>query len=537
MSKRDAVVIGAGHNGLVAAAYLAGAGLDVLVLERRGVVGGAAATEELFDGFRVDTGSPWLGGLSPTVVDDLGLEERGVEVIDADPCVFAPGPDGSYLMLRRDPEATAREISKVSRADAARWVRFTQLVARAAGFVEGVWATTPPDPTGDDLGDLWSSARLGLKLRGMGKREMVEVMRILPMSIYELLDEWFESDLVRGTLAAGAVTGLAQGPMAAGTAYTFLHHHVGAASGVIRPARRVRGGTGRLTEALAEACEERGAEIRLGTPVEAILLEGGEARGVALADGEEIAAGRVVSSADPRRTFFGLVGPEHLSPEFARKISNIRYRGVTATVHLALSGLPGFTAPSGGRSSSSDPFRSSSLHQGIISVAPSLEYVERAWDAAKYGRISEAPVLTASIPSVGDSSVAPEGKHLVSVTMQYAPYELREGEWDEERRQALGDLVVDTLAEHARDLPDLVEARRVMTPADLEERFGLTEGDIHHGEMTLDQLLFMRPVPGAARYRTPLGGLWLCGAGTHPGGGVTGVPGWNAAREMLKEAR
>jgi len=364
-----------------------------------------------------------------------------------------------------------------------------------------------------------------MKLRKLGKKDMVEVMRILPMSVYELLDEWFESDLVRGAVAASAVSGICQGPMGGGTAYTLLHHHVGAGAGVIRPTRRVRGGIGQLSVALSAACEGAGAEVRTGAAVERIIVEGGTAVGVVV-DGTEILAKRIVTSADPRRTFFELLEPSEMAPEFARKVSNIRYRGVCAKVHLALSGLPDFTCQPG----AGDHLK------GVISISPSLQYVERAFDSAKYGRVSDRPYLEVSIPSLSDSSVAPDGQHLMSIVFQYAPYTLRDGAvWDEAARERLGDLTIATLAEYAPNISSLVEARHVMTPLDLERTFGLSEGNINHGEMTLDQLLFMRPVPSASRYRAPIAGLYLCGAGTHPGGGVTGVPGFNAAREILKD--
>ena len=521
----DTIVIGGGHNGLVTAAYLAKSGHEVLVVERRDLLGGAAATEEIFPGYRVDTGAHRVGGLSAKVVADLGLSGHGLEVVAADPTVFTPVESGTPLTLWRDPRRTAESVRAISPADADAWIPFTELIAKAASFLEAAWTATPPDVTGSDFGDLIASAKLGLKLRGFGKKDMVEVMRILPMSIYELLDEWFESDLVRGTVAASAISGLCQGPMGAGTVYTFLHHHVGADPGVIRPTQRVRGGIGRLSEAIAAACRQYGADVRTGAPVECIVVGAGAARGVVLAGGEEIRADRVVSSVDPRRTFFELLSPDSIGPDFARKIDNVRFRGVCAKVHLTLGGLPDFTCLPG-----AGPHL-----EGIISISPSLEYVERAYDTVKYGAMSDAPYLEMSIPSLTDGGAAPEGKHLASIVMQYAPFSLREGSWDDDAREALGDLVVGVLARYAPNIEALVEDRHVMTPLDVQDRFGLTEGNIYHGEMTLDQLLFMRPVPGASRYRAPVKGLYLCGSGTHPGGGVTGVPGRNAAREILKD--
>jgi phytoene dehydrogenase-like protein len=526
MSPRfDAIVIGAGHNGLVTAAYLAKSGQSVLVLESRDILGGAAATEEIFPGYRVDTGAHRIGGLSAKVVAGLGLEGRGLEVLAADPTTFAPVAEGTPLTLWRDPRRTAESIRAISPADADAWVPFTELIANATSFLGHVWTTTPPDVTGNHLGDLFSGAKLGLKLRGLGKKDMVEVMRILPMSIYELLDEWFESDLVRGTIAASAVSGMQQGPMGGGTVYTFLHHHVGSGAGVIRPTQRVRGGVGQLSEALASACRHYDAEIRTGAPVQQILVEEGSAGGVVLSGGEEIRAQRVVSSLDPRRTFFDLLDPDAIGPDFARKIDNVRFDGVCAKVHLALSGLPDFTCQPG-----AGPHLA-----GVISIGPSLEYLERAYDQAKYGGISAEPCLEISIPSLTDPGVAPDGKHLASIVMQYAAFSLEGHSWDDRMRDVLGDLVVGAFARYAPNIEDLIEDRHVLTPLDLQDRFGLTEGNIYHGEMTLDQLLFMRPIPGASRYRAPVKGLYLCGSGTHPGGGVTGVPGFNAAREILKD--
>ena len=524
-TKFDTIVIGAGHNGLVTAAYLARSGQSVLVVEARDVMGGAAATEEVFAGFKVDTGAHWLGGLNRKLVSDLDLSSHGLEVLPSDPSVFTPVTAGYPLTIWRDPLRTSEAMRRISTADAKAWVPFTRLIGKAAGLVEAAWGLTPPDLTGSNPGDLWSVAKLGVRFRGMGKRDMVEVMRILPMSVYELLDEWFESDSVRGTLAALAVRGLHQGPMSGGTVHTLLHHHVGAGSGVIRPSQRVRGGMGNLCKALAAACQKAGAEIRCGQPVRHILVKSATAHGVVLEDGQELLAHRVVSSADPYNTFFRLMDPAEIGPELARKITNIRFRGVNAKVHLALRGLPDFSCQPG----------TGSHLNGAISISPSLEYVERAFDDAKFGSISAAPCLDVSIPSLSDVSLAPDGKHLASIDMQYAPFKLGNRQWDEAARESLGDLVVQTLARYVPNLESLIEDRHVLTPLDLQQRYALTEGSIYHGEMTLDQMHFMRPVPGVSRYRAPVRQLYLCGAGTHPGGGVTGVPGLNAAREILKD--
>jgi phytoene dehydrogenase-like protein len=523
----DALVIGAGHNGLVTAAYLAKSGLSTLVLERREVVGGAAVTESIFQGYQFDTGSHRIGPLHPSVMNDLELGRHGVEILDPDPTVFAPLADRGRLLLWRDPQRTVEAIREISKADADRWIPFTRLVAQAAGVLGAAYATTPPNVVTGGTRDLWTALKLAARLRRLGKKDMIEVMRILPMSVRELLDDWFESDVLKGTLAATGITGMFQGPMAVGTAFTFLHHHVGVQNGTLRPTARVRGGVGKLTAGLAAVGAERGVEIRTDTEVAHVLIEDGRATGVVLGDGEVIRAKRVISNADPRHTFTKLVQPSDLNPEFSRKIANIKFKGACAKVHLALGALPDFTSlPGGGHHLN-----------GVISISPSIEYLERAYDDAKYGGVSQKPYLEVVIPSVTDPSLAPPGKHLMSVLVQYAPYSLRDGKWDDVRRQELGDAVVGTLSEYAPNLESAVLQRHVLTPLDLEETYGLTEGNIYHGEHTLDQLYFMRPVPECARYRTPIPNLYLCGAGTHPGGGVTGAPGCNAAREILRDVK
>jgi phytoene dehydrogenase-like protein len=520
----DAIVIGAGHNGLVTAAYLARGGLKTLVLERRELVGGATVTEEIFPDFKVDTGAHRIGAIHPSVMNELGLAAHGLELVESDPSVFSPLPDGRHLTLWRDTQRTIESIREFSKTDAARWIPFTQLVAKATGVVEAAYRTTPPDLVDGGVRDLWTMVRLGSKLRRLGRKDMNEVMRILPMSAKELLDDWFETDVVKGTLAAAAITGVFQGPMAAGTAGTFLHQHVGTPKGKMRPSVRVRGGVGNLAGALAAAATKHGVEVRTNSSVEDVIVEDGRAMGVVLTNGDEIRAKRVVSNADPRRTFCRLVHPSHLTSEFTRKIRNVKLKGTCAKVHLALSELPQFSAATG----------NGSYLNGTISISPSLQYLERAFDDAKYGSVSSKPYLEAVIPSVTDASVAPPGKHLMSVLMQYAPYHLKEGQWDAAKRDALGDAVIKTLATYAPNIESAILYRHVLSPLDLEETFGLTGGNIYHGELTMDQLFFMRPVPECARYRTPIDGLYLCSAGTHPGGGVNGASGYNAAREILR---
>ena len=516
----DAVVIGAGHNGLVTAAYLGSAGLRVLVLERSDSVGGAAVTDEFYPGFKVNAGVHWAGSLDPTVMKDLGLERAGVEIVPADPAVFTPLPEGGGLTLWRDLEPTLESIRRFSNRDADRWPAFNRLLAMSVGLLTEIYRSPPPRVPNPSLRDMLSLARTGRLLRKLGRHDMLEVMRLLPMSVAEVMDEWFETDVLQGTIGASGIVGLAQGPMAAGTAAVMLHHEVGGSMGF------VRGGVGNLTRALADSARGYGVDVRTGAGVSRILVRDGAAVGVVLEDGAAIAATRVVSNADPRRTFLGLVDPTILDPIFVAGVSAIKFRGVCAKVHLALDALPTFVAANG----------NVDLLTGAISVSPSIEYLERAYDDAKYGRVSSHPYLEAVIPSLTDESMAPAGKHVMSVFVQYAPYHLREGSWEDGARSALGDTVVKTLSVYAPDIEEKILHREVVTPLDLELRYGLTEGNINHGELTLDQFFFARPVPGWAQYRTPINGLFLCGAGTHGGGGLNGIPGRNAARVIIESS-
>lgn len=530
MSGRDpAVVIGAGHNGLVTAARLAKAGLRVIVLERRGQIGGAATTEEFHPGFRCDTGAHRLGGLRPEVVRELKLARHGLRLVRPDPTLFAPLPDGRYLLLRRDPVDTATSIRAIAPADAARWPEFSARMAAIVGFLEKLHAIAPPRVLAGDRSDVLKMLKLGARLRLAGRETMIDVLRTLPMSVAELVDEWFESEPLKGVLAAGGVDGLDHGPRAAGTAHLLLHHHAWTDGASPRSPSFVQGGMVALADALAAAARAAGAELRTGVEVAAIRVRDGRATGVRLTDGTAIDANRVASSADPQRTFLELLDPAALEAGFLRAVRNIRYRGACAKVHLALGDLPRFTAA---------PYDDGDAHlHGLISISPDLEYLERAHDDAKYGEPSHRPYLEAVIPTLHSPSLAPAGKHVMSIRVQYAPYRLKDRDWDDAGRDELGDRVVRTLADYAPDLPGLIEAREVLTPVDLERRFGLTQGNIDHGAMTLDQLFLMRPVPGWARYRTPIEGLYLCGAGAHPGGGVTGSPGYNSAAEILRDLK
>jgi phytoene dehydrogenase-like protein len=549
----DAIIIGGGHNGLVTAAYLAKAGKKVLVLERRDTLGGAAATEEIWPGFKINTGAPDVGMLRPEVGAELGLRRHGLEFIESPVTAFAPQPDGLALTLWRDPRETRAEIARFSPADAEKFPAFMRLVTALTSILDDIMTLTPPSLEEAKPGDLFPWAKLGLKLKGLGQREMMEFLRVLPMTAQEFLDEWFESEVLKGLLGAAGISGTMQGPQSSGTAFVLLYHYLGAADGGFKATRLVRGGTGQLAAALASAARQYGAEIRVGAEVSRILLAAnpgtGEthAVGVALASGEEVLAKAVISNADPRRTLFGLVGAPNLEPHVVRRMRNIRYRGCVAKVNLALNGLPEFVSlPQG------DTVENNAYLGGHIVISPNLEYLERAYDDAKYGRFSAQPYLDVVIPSLLDPSLAPTGQHVMSITMQYAPYKLQgnspstssgtgAGEqgsgWDDRQKKALADKIIDTLAQHAPNLKDLIRHCQVISPLDWEQEYGLTEGNIFHGEMGLDQLLFMRPVPGYGQYRTPVSHLYLCGAGTHPGGGVTGAPGYNAAREILSDLK
>ena len=513
----DVIVIGADLNGLVAAAYLAHAGKKVLVLDRHNQPGGPAITEEVFPGFRFNTVQHDAGWLNPTIVTDLHLTQHGLALIQSEVTAFDPG---SGLTLWRDVAKSAQAIARFSKTDAEKWPVFSAQMIKLASFLENIYTITPPKITTTHPTEMWSLLMLGRKLRGLGKRDMMEMVRALPMSVYELLNDWFETDALKGVIGAGGVTNLMQGPRAAGTALVLLHHLMGA--GAFRAIRTAQGGVGSIAHALVAAAKQNGAQMRLNAEVIKIVVKNDRAAGVVLASGEEIAAQAIVSSADVCRTFLEWIGPEYLETNFMRAVQNIKYRGVRAKVNLALSELPGFDGAD------------ESMLRGVISISPSLDYLEHAYDGAKYGRVSNQPYLEATIPSLNDPGLAPTGQHIMSIWMQYAPYQLREEHWDDAQREALGDRVVSTLSEYAPNLKQAILYRQVLTPLDLETRFDAPEGNLYQGELTLDQFLFMRPVAGWAQYRTPIEGLYLCGAAVHPGGGLAGVAGYNAAREILK---
>lgn len=501
MKRWDAVVVGAGHNGLTAAGYLARSGREVLVLERRDTVGGLASTYEFAPGFRASIGPDLCGLLLPEVVADLDLARHGLDLRPVDPVAFSPAPDGGGLSLFRDTARSAQEIRRVSPNDAEAWPRFRALVGRLVSFLGPVFSAPTPTPGRvDGLGELLRLARTGMGLRRLGPRTMHELLRVLPMSVSDFLGEWFESDRLKACLAVPALEGVDLGPRSAGTASLFLYQHQ-------REAKLARGGAGALTKALASALSARGGTIRTGAAVERLLLEERRAVGVVLRGGEEVRARAVLSGLSPRATFRGLLDVAELEPAFLAESDAIRYRGVTAKLHLAVSSLPEW----GGAA--------------VVHVGADLDTLERAYDATKYGRVSESPLLRAVIPSRLDPTLAPAGRHVVSVTMQYAPF----GRGD---RDSIERCILERLEEVAPGFGASVLHRHLWTPDDYERELGLTEGSWHQGEMALDQMLFMRPIPGWARYRTPIRGLYLCGPATHPGGGITGACGRNAARQV-----
>lgn len=528
-SERRIIIIGGGHNGLVAACYLARAGLAPLVLERRATVGGIAVTEEFHKGFRSSTLVHAAGPLLPNISRDLELEHHGLAIIKPEVRVFAPDTDGRFLCLYDDPARTSRELAGLSAHDAASYTEFHQSFAKIGRVLAPLLQMTPPSLDKPTVGDLWSLGKIGKDFRGLSKKDAYRLLRWGPMAVADLVAEWFETELLRATIAARGITGAFAGPWSAGTSTGLLMQAAmdGHATG---PASFVKGGMGALTQALAQAATAAGALIRTDADVAGIRVKDGKARAVVLADGEEIPARVVISNADPRHTFLRLVDPTDLDPDFLNKIRNYRSQGAAAKINLALSGLPSFSAlEKAGR----DGLEKLS---GRIHIGPDIDYLERAYDAAKYGDYSMQPYMDITIPSLTDPSLAPPGAHVMSVYVQFAPYKLKEGDWTS-RRDEFADTIVKTLSNFAPDLAKLIVHRQIITPLDLEQTFGLSGGHIFHGEMSLDQFFTFRPIIGWAQYRSPIEGLYLCGAGTHPGGGVTGAPGSNASREILKDLK
>ncbi len=524
-TQRDIVIIGGGHNGLITAFYLAKAGYKPLVIERNAQVGGAAVTDEFHPGFRCSTLAHTAGPILPSVVRDMQLEKHGLRFITPEVCVTALSPDGRALSLYPDTGKSAQAIATFSEKDAVKYPEFANSLGKIAAVIAEALATMPPDIDHPSRGDLWSMLKTGRAIRKLGKRDMFRLLRWGPMAVADLASEYFETELLRAVIAARGVFGTFLGPWSAGSALMLLIR----AAGDPHPAGSATfaaGGMGAVTQAMASAAQAASAEIRTGAEVIEIRVQNGIATGVLLSTGEEILAKAVISNADPKRTLLKLTNPTHLSPDFVQKLQHYRGNGTVAKVNLALSGLPKFRALKDG-----DP----SALKGRIHIGNEIDYLERAFDESKYGQFSKQPYLEAAIPSLTDPTLAPDGKHVMSIYMQYAPYKLK-GDWNEQRN-ALGQTVVQTLAQYAPNLPELILTHQIITPQDLEEKYGLTGGQIFHGDLALDQFFTMRPLLDWARYKTPIQNLHLCGSGTHPGAGLTGGSGANAAREILKELK
>jgi phytoene dehydrogenase-like protein len=518
----DAIVVGGGHNGLTAAAYLARAGRRVLVLERRHQVGGAAVTEEVFPGYRFSVCSYVVSLLRPEIIRELDLRRFGLHLLPLDG-TFTPTLRGDYLWRVDDARATYHEIARHSESDAAAYQDFSRAMVELARFVKPLLRMTPPDPTTLRVRDLLELFSLRRRFRGLSRELRRVLLQLMTMSAADFLEQWFETELLKATLAASGIIGTFLGVRSPGTAYVLLHHYMGEIDGAYRSWGLPRGGTGAVSNALAGAARAAGAEIRTGAAVAVIQTRRGRATGIALEGGEEIEGDLVLSSVDPKLTFLRLIDARELPPEFLESVRHYKCRGSSGKVNLALDALPEFTCLPG-----------AGAHlRGAISISPSLDYLERAYDEAKYGEFSHRPYLDIVIPTLSDPSMAPPGKHVLSCFAQYAPYDLASGSW-EDQREAFGDAVVDTLAEYAPNIHRIIVHRQIVTPLDLEREFGLTEGHIFQGELTLDQLFFLRPVPGWARYTTPVRNLWICGSATHPGGGIMGAPGRNAALRILE---
>jgi len=519
----DVIVIGGGHNGLVNAAYLAKAGKKVVVLERRHVLGGAAVTEEIIPGFLFSECSYVVSLLRPEIIRELDLPRHGLEILPLDG-TFSPMPTGDYLWRVNDHAKSIRDIRRHSRLDAEAYDEFSKMMTPMCRFVKPLLSMIPPDPTTLNPRDLKQLHFLLQRFRELSSDERYTLVQLMTMSSADFLDQWFETDVLKATMSASGIIGTFLGIRSPGTAYVLLHHYMGEIDGAFRSWGFSRGGTGAISNAIADAAREAGVEIRTKAPVGKILVKNGRAAGVVLQSGEELSSKVVSSSVDPHLTFEKFLEPSELPAEFLEGVRRYKFRGSSGKVNLALDALPNFKC-----------FPGPGAHlRGAISISPGMEYMERAYDDAKYGHYSRRPYIDMVIPSLTDPSVAPPGKHVLSCFVQYAPYKLAQGTWDD-HREAFGDNVVDTIAEYAPNIKDIIIGRQVLTPLDLEREFGLTQGNIFQGELSLEQLFFLRPVAGWAYYRTPIRNLYMCGSATHPGGGIMGANGRIASQVILKE--
>lgn len=519
----DVIVIGGGHNGLVNAAYLAKAGKKVLVLERRHVLGGAAVTEEIIPGFLFSECSYVVSLLRPEIIRELDLPRHGLEILPLDG-TFSPMPDGNHLWRMNDHAKSIREIRRHSRVDAEAYDEFSKMMTPMCRFVKPMLSMVPPDPTTLNPRDLKQLHFLMQRFRELSSDERYTLIQLMTMSSADFLDQWFETDVLKATMSASGIIGTFLGIRSPGTAYVLLHHYMGEIDGAFRSWGFSRGGTGAISNAIAGAAREAGVEIRTKAPVGKIVVKEGRASGVVLQSGEEISANVVSSSVDPHLTFEKFLEPSELPADFLEGVRRYKFRGSSGKVNIALDALPEFKSLPG-----------DGAHlRGAISISPSMEYMERAYDDAKYGHYSRRPYIDMVIPSLTDPSVAPPGKHVLSCFVQYAPYKLAEGTWDDQR-EAFGDNVIDTISEYAPNIKNIIVGRQILTPLDLEREFGLTQGNIFQGELSLEQLFFLRPVAGWAYYRTPVDNLYMCGSATHPGGGIMGANGRIASQVILKE--
>lgn len=528
-SRYDAIVIGGGHNGLVAAAYLQKAGLQSLVLERRHIVGGACVTEEVFPGFKVSTTSYVCSLMRPEIIRDLELKKYGYEILERNPSSFSPYPGGKYLMFHRDQKKTCEEIAKFSKKDAEAYPRFERKLEELSHFVNPLLTMIPPDPSSNSPRDILGSLKLLLKAKGLGT-DIYEHLRVFAMSVAEYLDQWFESEELKVRMATDGVIGAWAGPYSPGTAYVLFHHVMGETNGKPGVWGYAKGGMGSITQSIAKSFEALGGKILTSAEVAKVVIKDGTAIGVALKDGREFSAKRVISNADPHRTFLGMVGENELPSNFVEGVKGIRMKSGVIKINVALNELPDFTALPG---KTKGP-----QHTGTIHIAPTIDYMERAFEDAKRGFPSKSPVIEMTIPSTVDDTVAPAGKHLMSMFVQYAPLNRKDGKvWNKDTNDEFAKRVFEIVNEYAPNFQKSVDQWHVLSPADLEREYGLTGGNIFHGEMTLDQLFFMRPVPKYADFHTPIKNLYMCGAGCHPGGGVMGAPGYISAKVVQRDMR
>lgn len=529
-SKYDAIIIGAGHNGLVTAAYLAKLGLKTAVFESRHVVGGCAVTEELWPGFKISRLSYVNSLFRPEIIQDLKLHSYGFEMLPRNPSSFTPYPNGNFLLMGPDSKLNESEISKFSKKDAAAYPKYEEMLTSISEILEPLMKMTPMNPAKLSFSDFLSYGNFGFSNRKKLKSNWSELMRLMTGSARDLLDEWFESDELKSTLATDAVIGTNASPSQPGTAYVLFHHVMGECNGVRGVWGYMRGGMGGLTQSIAKSCEALGVDIFTNSPVAQIIIEQGKARGVILKGGREYSAKIVVSGVDANVTFNKLVDEKYLDIEFKKQIKRINYDAASVKINLALSELPNFKACPNSSHNTIGP-----QHRGTIHIAPTMQYIEEAYSDSIAGRPSANPIIEASIPTSIDETLAPKGMHVMNLFTQYGPYQLKNGKTWNECKEVYAKRCFDILNEYAPNFKNSILHYEVLTPVDMEKEWNITGGNITHGRMSLDQMFNMRPVPGYADYRTPIDGLYMCGSGTHPGGGVMGQPGLNAFKTIKKD--